>query len=117
MRPSVSYPIVWLLLSTAANSFVTKPRQRTTFKAPSRVISRSAANSDEEPVECFVVNNEMVETEGEKPQVVCTSEPEEFAWFNGIERNAMRPTDGTEEEAEECVEGASPKGTPEWECK
>lgn len=72
---------------------------------------------EEAEIECFIVNDEMVQTEGEKPEVVCTSEPEDFAWFNGIDPDALKPTDGTEEGATECVEGASPRGTPEWECK
>jgi len=76
----------------------------------------SDANADAPaPIECFVVNDA---TEGEDPQVVCTSEPEEYAWFNGIKPSEMKSTDGAAQEGfNECVEGASPKGTPEWECK
>ena len=70
---------------------------------------------DEEVVQCYVIEDE--DDEDEKPTVICTSEPEEYAWFNGIDEKKMKPTDGTETGATECVEGASPRGTPEWECK
>lgn len=76
-----------------------------------------AVEVEVEPIECFVVNDELIEEEGEKPVVVCTSEPDEYAWFNGLDPKAMRPTDGVEEGTVECVEGASYKGLPEWECK
>ena len=72
---------------------------------------------DEEVVQCYLIENEDDEEEDEKPSVVCTSEPEEYAWFNGIDEKKMKPTDGTETGATECVEGASPRGTAEWECK
>ncbi|KAL7464446.1 hypothetical protein ACHAXS_004783 [Conticribra weissflogii] len=68
-------------------------------------------------VTCYVVNDEEIITEGEKPHVVCTSEPEDYAWFNGIDPKNMRETDGTMEGAEECVEGESYRGKPEWECE
>ena len=32
---------------------------------------------DDDDVTCYVVNDEEITTEGEKPHVVCTSEPEE----------------------------------------
>lgn len=40
----------------------------------------------------------------------------QYAWFNGVDPNAMRPTHGEELDAESCVEGESYKGKPEWEC-
>ncbi|KAL7537334.1 hypothetical protein ACHAXR_007743 [Thalassiosira sp. AJA248-18] len=71
---------------------------------------------DTDDVTCYVTNDEEIVTEGEKPHVVCTSEPEDYAWFNGVDN--MRPTDGEEiEGTEECVEGESYKGKPEWECE
>ena len=69
-------------------------------------------------VECFIVNYDMVEEEGETPEVVCTSQPDEFAWFNGLERNDLKSTESIKDEAfKECIEGSSPTGVPEWECK
>jgi hypothetical protein len=74
-------------------------------------------------MECYVVDEEEEEevdgeiTAHEKPRVVCTTEPDEYAWFNGVEREKLIPTDGTETGATECVEGASPRGIPEWECE
>mmetsp|Transcript_18022 Transcript_18022/g.18242 ORF Transcript_18022/g.18242 Transcript_18022/m.18242 type:complete len:105 (+) Transcript_18022:501-815(+) len=64
-------------------------------------------------IHCYVTNDDTHNT----PNVVCTSEPEEYAWFNGIDLHKMRETDGTEEGTKECVEGHSYKGIPEWECE
>ena len=84
-----------------------------------------AASSNSEDVQCYLIENDDDDgQDGEgggaisdaKPTVVCTAEPEEYAWFNGIDEKKMRPTDGTETGATECIEGASPRGTPEWEC-
>jgi hypothetical protein len=85
--------------------------------SPQLVIARMTKPDDDAPVECFLVNTEEVGTDGTKPDVVCTSEPDEYAWFNGLDRNALQPTDGTDSDTTECVEGASVRGTPEWECK
>lgn len=74
-------------------------------------------DQEEEAIACFIVNFFEVEEEGAEPHVVCTSQPDEYAWFNGIERHYMVETDGMLEGALECVEGASPRGFPEWECK
>mmetsp|Transcript_1676 Transcript_1676/g.3584 ORF Transcript_1676/g.3584 Transcript_1676/m.3584 type:complete len:121 (+) Transcript_1676:132-494(+) len=83
----------------------------------SPVLHSSAESAvDTDDVTCYVTNDEEVVTEGEKPHVVCTSEPDDFAWFNGVDPNAMRETDGETEGAENCVEGESYKGKPEWEC-
>ena len=70
----------------------------------------------EQAIECFIVNFFEVEQQGATPHVVCTSQPDEYAWFNGIERHDMVETDGILPGALECVEGASPRGFPEWEC-
>jgi hypothetical protein len=63
----------------------------------------------EDTIECFVV--------GETPDVVCTSEPDDYAWYNGIDPEQLKPTDAIKEGAVECVEGESRRGKPEWECK
>eukprot|EP00978_Attheya_sp_CCMP212_P013553 scaffold34015_cov54-Attheya_sp.AAC.4 len=123
-------PLFLALLCTTGHAFsgtsrlVTPATERGPFfvhetdsRRPNMSLAAAAeASSDApDPIECFVVNDE---TEGQDPQVVCTSEPEEYAWFNGIKPSEMKPTDGVAQEGfNECVEGASPKGTPEWECK
>ena len=68
-------------------------------------------------IECYLVTDEAVLAEGEPPKIVCTSEPEDYAWFNGIDPQKLTKTDTVSELATECVEGASPRGIPEWECK
>mmetsp|Transcript_4292 Transcript_4292/g.12108 ORF Transcript_4292/g.12108 Transcript_4292/m.12108 type:complete len:137 (-) Transcript_4292:185-595(-) len=82
------------------------------------------AASNTEEVQCYLIENDDDEQDDEssgaladdKSTIVCTSEPEEYAWYNGIDEKKMIPTDGTESGATECIEGASPRGTPEWEC-
>ncbi|KAL7526114.1 hypothetical protein ACHAWF_001635 [Thalassiosira exigua] len=74
-------------------------------------------SEDTDDVTCYVVNDQEIVTEGEKPHVVCTSEPDDYAWFNGIDPNTMRETDGASEGTENCVEGESYKGKSEWECE
>ena len=82
------------------------------------------AASNTEDVQCYLIENDKDgqddESSGDltsaKPTVVCTSEPEAYAWYNGLNANQMKPTDGNDSGATECIEGASPRGTPEWEC-
>ena len=72
---------------------------------------------DEKVMQCFIVNAFEVDEEGALPEIICTPEPDDYAWFNGLSREAMRPADGIlSEDALECVEGYSPRGVPEWEC-
>jgi len=82
---------------------------------------KSEPKADQEvdkAVECYITNaKDLYLGDGEKPEVVCTSEPEEYAWFNGLDPKELVPTEGMDSGSLECVEGASPKGTPEWECK
>eukprot|EP00547_Thalassionema_nitzschioides_P007376 CAMPEP_0194200720 /NCGR_PEP_ID=MMETSP0156-20130528/1206_1 /TAXON_ID=33649 /ORGANISM="Thalassionema nitzschioides, Strain L26-B" /LENGTH=112 /DNA_ID=CAMNT_0038925753 /DNA_START=87 /DNA_END=425 /DNA_ORIENTATION=- len=88
-------------------------KQTFAFTIPLRraVPPKLASTREDEPIECYVTNNG-----DEKQKVVCTSDPEGYAWFNGIDPEKMKPTDGTSEGTTECVEGYSPKGIPEWEC-
>ena len=72
---------------------------------------------DERAIQCFIVNAFEVDEEGAFPEIVCTPEPDEYAWFNGIPKEAMQPADAVHEDFLECVEGYSPRGVPEWECK
>ncbi|KAL7502173.1 hypothetical protein ACHAWX_000479 [Stephanocyclus meneghinianus] len=76
---------------------------------------------DDYDVACYIVNEEEIIADGEKPHVVCTSEPEEaslfiYAWFNGIDPKRMIMTEDGIEGVVECKEGESYKGKPEWEC-
>eukprot|EP00986_Skeletonema_menzelii_P011269 scaffold5772_cov145-Skeletonema_menzelii.AAC.4 len=72
---------------------------------------------DTDDVTCFIVNDEEIINEGEKPHVVCTSEPEDYAWFNGVDPENMREVDEIVEGVENCIQGESFKGKPEWECE
>ncbi|KAL7515011.1 hypothetical protein ACHAXN_012861 [Cyclotella atomus] len=72
---------------------------------------------DDYAVTCYIVNEEEIIADGEEPHVVCTGEPEEYAWFNGIDPKMMVKTDGAIEGSMECKEGESYKGKPEWECE
>jgi hypothetical protein len=69
------------------------------------------------PIECYLVTDQAVVAEGDPPKIVCTSDPEEYAWFNGIDPKKLHKTDIVSELSTECVEGASPRGIPEWECQ
>jgi len=82
--------------------------------------TRLAASVDKEKaVQCFIVNAFEVDEEGAEPEIVCTPEPDEYAWFNGLEREHMKPAQSVTASGDflECMEGASPRGIPEWECK
>eukprot|EP00429_Kryptoperidinium_foliaceum_P041575 CAMPEP_0176120056 /NCGR_PEP_ID=MMETSP0120_2-20121206/60378_1 /TAXON_ID=160619 /ORGANISM="Kryptoperidinium foliaceum, Strain CCMP 1326" /LENGTH=128 /DNA_ID=CAMNT_0017454489 /DNA_START=99 /DNA_END=485 /DNA_ORIENTATION=+ len=72
---------------------------------------------DQEAIQCFIVNSFEVDEEGVEPEIVCTSDPDNYAWFNGINKDDMKPADCERDGYLECVEGASPRGIPEWECK
>ena len=122
--------ILSALSSTCVVSFSISYR---TFRGKSHILTKStislasdktateeSANSDvlqETPIECYLVNEDEVVEEGAAPKVVCTSDPDEYAWMEGLDRNQMQPTDGVENMTGQCVEGASPTGKPEWECK
>lgn len=79
----------------------------------------AASMNDDEAIQCFIVNAFEVEEEGAEPEIVCTPKPDEYAWFNGLDREDMKPANdaSASDDILECVEGASPRGVPEWECK
>jgi hypothetical protein len=89
----------------------------------SRIITTTtlsySVHDENKPMECFLV----IRTEDESnnvvgpPQVICTSQPEEYAWFYGIDQQNLVKTDGVHAHAHLCVEGESPRGVPEWECE
>ena len=71
-------------------------------------------------IQCYLVNYDAVQQEGATPEVYCTSNKEEFAWFHGLDVNDLVPTEILPSLALdffECAEGASHRGNPEWECK
>ena len=109
-----------LFAVTDKNDNVAKAEVAAAVKASAET---TAQKEDEESashnVECFVVGGgDLVGDDGEKPEVVCTSHPEEYAWLNGIDPKAMKPTDGMEEGSLECVEGHPTRGgVDEYECK
>lgn len=76
-----------------------------------------AESLTEDPIECYLVNQEAVIEEGEKPRVICTTNPDETAWMEGINQEDMIKTDGIENISGQCVEGHSVSGKPEWECE
>ena len=107
-----------LLLVVAVNSAYGFLPANHRFAAPRSVVavdSTAEVNYDV-PTQCFIVNQELVEEEGEEPEIVCTNAPEDYAWFNGLDAEAFVKTDGTSEASWECVEEESPRGIPEWEC-
>jgi hypothetical protein len=97
----------------------------TSFSVPfgmPRMGTRLASTVDDEQaqeqaIQCFIVNAFEVEEEGADPEIVCTPDPDDYAWFNGLDRDAMKDATGESDNFLECVEGASPRGVPEWECK
>ena len=90
-------------------------RQMTVLQAAS---TDSTSTKTEPAISCFITNAFEVDQEGATPHVVCTSEPDAYAWLEGIDPAAMKATDGSiDQGALECVEGASPRGIPEWECR
>jgi hypothetical protein len=118
-------PILAILISATvafhADAFTASPRKAyVPIRQHSNTIGTVQSvihGEDEKAVECFLVNDEDVVENGATPGVVCTSAPDEYAWFNGLDPEALLPTDDINEHALECVEGASPRGIPEWECR
>lgn len=107
--------IALLQLSTIVSSFSVGGMSTRQLKQRTALAS---SVDDEKVIQCFIVNAFEVDEEGAFPEVVCTPEPDEYAWFNGLSREAMQPADGVYgQDFLECVEGHSPRGVPEWECK
>jgi len=101
----------------AMHSVVHQPSQLYSLPGNSLADGSTDEVVDDYDVTCYIVNEEEIITDHEKPHVVCTSEPEEYAWFNGIDPKMMVETDDAMEGAVECKEGESYKGKPEWECE
>lgn len=89
-------------------------------------IQNKPSRVSEDPIECYLILDNQTENEDAeetlKPEspfqkVVCTSAPKEYAWFNGIDEENMVLLKNEIVASLECVEGASPRGIPEWECR
>lgn len=133
-------------ITTAATTSTTKLYyNENSERSNNRISQKNRRDTADAPIECYIVEDDeetfggndgvrddfydefvngsnnhdaaSASNHNKKPRVVCTSEPEEYAWFNGIDPNHLIPTDGTETGSMECVEGASPRGIPEWECE
>lgn len=63
---------------------------------------------------CYIVDG--VQVDGQ-PYIVCTSEPDETAWFLGIEKDALTPVGEPDSAQLECQMGWSFNGSEEWQCK
>eukprot|EP00980_Cylindrotheca_fusiformis_P021947 scaffold8800_cov107-Cylindrotheca_fusiformis.AAC.3 len=105
-----------------ASAFVRQPSVSNPWNSAISVSSsRDIQQQEKKDIQCYIVNFHNLQEEGnEKPEVVCTSEPEEYAWFHGLDMEDLKAVteDIIDDDAfEECVEGFSPRGIPEWECK
>lgn len=67
----------------------------------------------EDDVECFLVDG--VEEDG-KDFYVCTSQPEETAWFMGVPVSDLRSDYTPDASLLQCEAGTSFNGEPEWLC-
>lgn len=89
----------------------------------------SHQQDDDTPLQCFVILDD--DESGRPPQVVCTADPDDYAWFNGIDRTNLIPTDSNylslcdinndEKDTDksssvvDCKQETSHRGFPEWE--
>jgi len=87
-------------------------------KPDAEEIANSREDEGEADIQCFIVNYGQVESEGATPEVHCTSNVEEFTWFHGYDLDDLvNVKDLPSLSLTECVDGASPRGLPEWECE
>jgi hypothetical protein len=106
----------WLIASFGPSTYV----RRVTAKTVSSLLY--SVHDEDKPILCYLIQTETNNNNGNQdemsiPQIVCTSNPEEYAWFHGIDQDRMVFTDGIHNQALQCVEGESPRGVPEWECE
>uniref|UniRef100_A0A7S3RX32 Uncharacterized protein n=1 Tax=Strombidinopsis acuminata TaxID=141414 RepID=A0A7S3RX32_9SPIT len=71
-----------------------------------------AAAAEEEEMACYVVEGKPSD------EIICTSAPREYAWYEGIDPDEMEKVGlGVVVEGHlECREGASHRGMPVWNC-
>jgi hypothetical protein len=111
-----------LLMSPSVASF-TPPLLRhalRTWSSPSSTSLAYSVHDEDKPILCYLIQPTTTSTDDNAsgiPQIVCTSNPEEYAWFYGIDKEQLILTHGIHDAALQCVEGASPRGVPEWECE
>mmetsp|Transcript_20850 Transcript_20850/g.60696 ORF Transcript_20850/g.60696 Transcript_20850/m.60696 type:complete len:118 (-) Transcript_20850:443-796(-) len=117
MSPLRSFAVLlFAAVAASTGSAFTLAPGRTSSRWAFALGSSSGGDDGENPIECYITNEEGVLIDGEKPDVICTSDPEEYAWMEGVDPKKLVKTEGVADTTE-CVEGASPKGTPEWHCE
>jgi hypothetical protein len=118
--PDLSVFLLLILLWQSflmATSFAPSRYQRHVASETVSSLSYSVHDEDK-PILCYLIQTERNNNdEWIIPQFVCTSNPEEYAWFHGINEDRMILTDGVHDQALRCVEGESSRGVLEWECE
>lgn len=87
---------------------------------PNKKQEQRQESNDHDNIQCFIVNYDAVQNENAVAEIYCTSDVEEFAWYHGLSVDELVNTEDMPSLAldfSECVQGASHRGTPEWECK
>jgi hypothetical protein len=112
-----------LLSTTIVGAFTTSTMIRHRITTTTASSLEYSVHDEDKPIQCFLLQVDADHDDASPspspspPEVICTSNPDEYAWFNGIQREDMIPaTDGIYDEAVQCVQGESPRGVPEWEC-
>lgn len=113
-------------------AFVTTMRTAKTTGSTTTTLFYSV-HDEHKPLQCFLILNDN--NSDSVPTMIWTPNPDEYAWFNGIDRKNMvevtnqqvgwssgasttntsllyNPFDGLQ-----CVERESPRGVSEWECE
>jgi hypothetical protein len=121
----VSFPMLLLTMSPTVTSFA-PARIARHFQQKKSSLAYSVHDEDK-PILCYLISTSTTTTTTNNddeqqqqpmiPQIVCTSNPEEYAWYYGIDEEQMVLTDCIHDAALQCVEGESPRGVPEWECE
>ena len=105
------------MMATTSHGFAIQPGK----PIPSTVLQASSLSNVptmyDTPSDCYIIYPEEDADPDEVPRFVCTNTPGEYAWFNGVDEDAMIPTGSTDLDAFECQETESFRGVPEWECK
>jgi hypothetical protein len=77
-----------------------------TFTAKTLPPLSYSVHDEDKPILCFLIQAETrCQDELSIPQIVCTSNPEEYAWFHSIDQDRMVLTDGIHNQAIQCIEG------------
>lgn len=125
-------PLLFADLLWSADAFlVPSASTKATGRISSWRLSATHANHDPYavPTECFLVidddDNEQNDTDTQ-PTVVCTNTPADYAWFHGLDEDALVPLDSHHDADHssavatasllECTETEDHRGFPSWEC-